>query len=98
MAFRQKSGQQGRAGPSDSDAVVRQRPVPSDLKKAIGYIRDHLSDEMSIADLVAHCGVPERTLRKHFRTFIAASPLNYWRKLRLAAARSCLLESSNNAS
>jgi adenylate cyclase len=53
---------------------------------------------MSIADLVAHCGVPERTLRKHFRTFMAVSPLKCWRQLRLAAARACLLEGSNDTS
>src|SRR5262249_32843164 len=43
-------------------------------------------------------GVSERTLRKHFRTFMAVSPLNYWRQLRLAAARSQLLEGSNTTS
>ena len=98
MALRGRVGQQGRAGPSDPDALVRQRPVPRDLKKAIGYIRDHLSGKMSIADLIAHCGVSERTLRKHFWTFMAVSPLGCWRQLRLAAARSCLLEGSNETS
>lgn len=98
MVRRGQIGQQGRAGPSDSDAPLRQRPVPRDLKKAIAYIHDHLSGKMSIADLVAHCGVSERTLRKHFRTFMAVSPLTCWRRLRLAAARSCLLEGSNKTS
>jgi adenylate cyclase len=98
MALRGQFGQQGRAGPFDPDTLVRQRPVPRDLKKAIGYIRDHLSGKMSIADLVAHCGVSERTLRKHFRKFMAVSPLKCWRQLRLAAARSCLLEGSNKTS
>jgi hypothetical protein len=42
MALRGQIGQQGRAGPFDPDTLVRQRPVPRDLKKAIGYIRDHL--------------------------------------------------------
>jgi adenylate cyclase len=78
--------------------LARHRPIPRDLKKAIDYIRDHLNGTMSIADLVAHCGVPERTLRKHFRTFIAVSPLKCWRQLRLAAARACLLEGSTNTS
>ena len=88
----------GRPGPSASDALVRYRPIPHDLKKAIDFIRGHLSGKMSVADLVAYCGVPERTLRKHFRTFMGASPLMHWRQLRLAGVRACLLEGSDNTS
>jgi AraC-like DNA-binding protein len=53
---------------------------------------------MSVADLAVHCGVPDRTLRKHFRVFMAASPLKYWRQLRLAGVRGCLLDRPQNAS
>jgi len=94
MALRGQTGQQRRSGPD----ALRQHPLPGDLKKAVDYIRDHPNGKMSIADLVAHCGVSERTLRKHFRTFMAVSPLNYSRQLRLAAARSCLLEGSETTS
>src|SRR5262249_13991994 len=69
-----------------------------DLKKAVDYIRTHLAGKMPVADLIAYCGVPERTLRKHFRAFMAASPLEFWRHLRLAAARECFLEGSNGTS
>ena len=96
--LRAQIGQRRRARPTDSDVLVRYRPIPRDLKKAIDYIRNHLNGKMSFAELVAHCGVPERTLRKHFRTFIAAAPLKYWRQLRLAGVRACLLEGSGNAS
>ena len=51
-----------------------------------------------MADLVAHCGVGERTLHKHFRAFLAVSPLAYWRRLRLAAAREELLKGLDGAS
>jgi TolB-like protein/tetratricopeptide (TPR) repeat protein len=44
-----------------------------------------------MADLVAHCGVAERTLHKKFQTFLGVSPLRYFRQLRLAAARAKLL-------
>ena len=98
MMLRGRIGQQGRAGPSGSDAPVRQCPFPGDLKKAIDYIRCHPDGKMSIADLIVHCGVSERTLRKHFRRFMAVSPLKYWRQLRLAAARSFLLDGSNTTS
>jgi TolB-like protein/AraC-like DNA-binding protein/predicted Zn-dependent protease len=85
-------------GPSASDVLVGHRAIPHDLKKAVDYVRDHPSGKMSIADLVAHCGVPERTLRKHFQAFLDVSPLEFWRQLRLAAARACLLEGSDGTS
>jgi adenylate cyclase len=42
-------------------------------------------------NLVEHCGVAERTLNAHFRTFLGLSPISYLRRLRLAAAREALL-------
>ena len=98
MALRGRIGQQESTGPVVADAPERQRPLPGDLRKSIDYIRIHLDGKMSIADLVAHCGVSERTLRKHFRRFMAVSPLKYWRQSRLAAARSFLLKGSSATS
>jgi AraC-like DNA-binding protein len=83
---------------SDWGVQALHHPMPHGLKRAIEYIRGHVNGKMSIAGLVAHCGVPERTLRKHFRTFIAVSPLRFWRQLRLAAAHACLVEGSNDTS
>src|SRR6266404_4683224 len=53
----------------DFEPLADSRPVPYDLKKAIEFIRQEGSRKISMADLVARCGVPERTLRKHFRAF-----------------------------
>jgi TolB-like protein/AraC-like DNA-binding protein len=74
------------------------RPIPYDLRKAVEFIRKGGGRRMSMVDLVAHCGIPERTLRKHFRAFMAVSPLEYWRRFRLAAAREELLKGSNSTS
>jgi TolB-like protein/AraC-like DNA-binding protein/Flp pilus assembly protein TadD len=74
------------------------RAVPSDVKRAIGYLRQARAGKLSIADLVSHCAVPERTLQKHFRAFLGMSPLDYWRRLRLAAARNELLRCPDDAS
>ena len=86
------------ADSSDLGVLALHRPIPHGLKRAIDYIRGHVNGNISIADLVAHCGIPERTLRTHFRAFIAVSPLTFWRQLRLAAARAHLLEGSNDTS
>jgi TolB-like protein/tetratricopeptide (TPR) repeat protein len=70
--------------------AVRGRPVPSDVKKAIAYMRE-AGRKLSVTDLASHCGVAERTLHKRFRAFMGASPLDYWRRLHLAEARDELL-------
>jgi TolB-like protein/AraC-like DNA-binding protein len=80
------------------EGLAHGRPIPSDLRKALRYMREDAARRISMVDLVAHCGVPERTLHKHFYAFMAASPLAYWRRLRLAAAREALLQGQNGVS
>jgi adenylate cyclase len=75
-----------------------QRPVPRDVKKAIAYLRASLCRPVSMAELVRHCGVPARTLNKHFRAFLDLSPMDYLRRLRLAAARETLLAAGSGIS
>jgi adenylate cyclase len=75
----------------ESDQSALGPAVPRDLKKAITIMRKAVSRPLSIGDLVRQCGVPERTLNKHFHTFFNLSPMRYLRRLRLAAARECLL-------
>jgi TolB-like protein/tetratricopeptide (TPR) repeat protein len=50
-----------------------------------------------MADLLRACGVAERTLRKHFRTFLGFSPLGYLRRMRLAALREELLRATERS-
>jgi TolB-like protein/Tfp pilus assembly protein PilF len=78
--------------------VARSRPVPSDVKKGLAYLRQAGDRKLSIADLVSHCAVSERTLQKHFRAFMGVSPLDYWRRLRLAKARNELLRCADDTS
>lgn len=73
-----------------------QGAVPHDVKKAIEFIRENAGQPISVRDLVAHCGVPARTLHKHFRRFIGVSPLGFWRRVRLAAARDDLLNGAGD--
>jgi adenylate cyclase len=81
----------------DPEGPAHGRPFPHDLNRAVQYMRDSVGGKISMADLVAHCGVGGRTLHKHFRAFLADSPLAYWRRLRLAAAREELLKGPDGA-
>lgn len=75
----------------DSDRLAPCPPIPHDVKMAVEFMRAAVCRPISMADLVQHCGVAERTLNKHFRTFLDVSPMRYLRRLRLAAAREALL-------
>lgn len=87
--------------PSPSlDRVLRPErgPAPRDVKKAIDYMRRNVHRKLGMADLAGAAQVAERTLRKHFRAFVGLSPLDYWRRLRLAIVREELLQGANGAS
>src|SRR5262245_41825263 len=88
------------AASSDLDRMVPARtgPAPRDVKKAIDYMRRNMGRQIATTDLAAACGVAERTLRKHFRAFVGLSPLGYFLRLRLVAAREDLLNGANGGS
>jgi TolB-like protein/Tfp pilus assembly protein PilF len=83
--------------PAECDAASR-GPVPHDVKKAVDFIRESAGRPISLSDLAAHCGVPARSLHKHFRNFLGLSPISFWRRVRLAAARAELLDGADDIS
>ena len=93
-----KSRSMGQPNVFDCGGARRGSPIPHALRKAVDYIRQDVSRRMSIANLAAHCDLPERTLRKQFQDFMGASPLEFWRRARLAAVRDRLLKGANDIS
>jgi len=81
--------------PLDDHAVRHWPPqeaaIPRDIRKALDHMRASVGDPITEAELAAISGVPERTLRKHFKRFVGLSPIAHLRRLRLAAARAELL-------
>ena len=75
-----------------SEALRRlARPVtPRDVKRAIDYIEANLDTAIGLPDLVAACGVPGRTLIKHFRDFKGTSPMRYLQNSRYQRVREAL--------
>lgn len=80
--------------------TIRRDPGPAskDVKKAIEYMRTGIARKVTMAEVAAASGVAERTLRKHFRSFIGLPPLDYLRRLRLAAVRDELVDGAKGAS
>jgi adenylate cyclase len=73
-------------------------PAPSDVKKAVDYMRQGMAGKITTINLAEVSGVAPRTLCKHFRAFVGVSPLAYLRRLRLTAVREELLKGADNYS
>ena len=65
--------------------------VPRDVRLAVAYMRRALTQRIAATELAQLCGVPERTLHRHFLVFLGHAPLVQFRRMRLAAAREALL-------
>ena len=76
---------------SEPHPAAFRAPLPRDVRRAIDYMRRSAGERISFADIAGYCGVPARTLNKHFRAFLGHSPMQYLQRLRLAAARETLL-------
>ena len=77
---------------SYTEALRRlERPImPRDVKRAIDYIEANLDTAIGLPEIVAACGVPGRTLIKHFRDFKGTSPMRYMRAARYQKVREAL--------
>jgi TolB-like protein len=77
------------------DAQQRNEPgvgaLPGGLHRAIAHMRANLGAPLGARDIAAAAGLPERTLRAHFRRFLGVSPQLWLQQARLAAVREALL-------
>ncbi|WP_281039474.1 MULTISPECIES: AraC family transcriptional regulator [unclassified Rhizobium] len=58
---------------------------PRHVKRAMDFMRAHLSDEITLEQIVIASGVSARSLQDGFRRFKGTSPMRYLRDLRLEA-------------
>jgi AraC-like DNA-binding protein len=69
----------------------RAKPIaPRDVRRALEYLHENVTEPITLGDVVRACGVPGRTLLKHFQDFKGVSPMRYLRNLRLQHARESL--------
>lgn len=67
------------------------RVASRDVRRAIDYMQGHLSEPVTLADIVAASGIPGRTLMKHFKDNRGMSPMRYLRHARLVRVREALM-------
>lgn len=86
------------AGGDSSDSAEFSPALPTDLARALGWLRTHLSEPIELERLARVSGVPPRTLESHFKTFLGTTPLGWVRRMRLARARQELIRLGPKAS
>lgn len=70
-----------------ADAPELSRALPTDLVRALKWLRGRLSEPIQLEQLAQVAGVRPRTLETHFRMFLGTTPLGWVRRMRLARAR-----------
>ncbi len=64
--------------------------VPSNLKKAIQYIRLHYSQQLTLDDLAHHCGVSKQQLIRYFKAAFHMTPIAYITDYKITRAKDLL--------
>ena len=72
---------------SSEISQLSEHNVPSYLRRAERYVESHLSDAITLDDLVKASGASMRTLYKAFDTYHNATPIGYVKRIRLDHAR-----------
>ncbi|MET8631575.1 AraC family transcriptional regulator [Streptomyces sp. NPDC004680] len=60
------------------------------ITRAIGWIREHYHEPLSIAALARLCGMSPSSFHRHFRAATSATPLQFQKTIRLQTARTLL--------
>ena len=72
--------------------------LPAPVRRAVAHMRQQIGAPLTLSDVVAAAGVPERTLHAQFRRFLGTTPAGHLRAIRLAAAREALLAAGPDCS
>jgi len=72
--------------------------LPAGLRRALAWLRGHLSEPVQLDRLADIAGVRPRTLEAQFRMFLGTTPLGWMRQMRLALARRELLHADPGTS
>ncbi len=89
-----------RAG-GDPQRALHIAPVPGQapvVANAIGIMEANLEEPLAIGEVSRRSGCTQRELERRFRRALSATPLFYYRHLRLAAARRMVLETEREVS
>ena len=67
--------------------------APVNLKNAVLYIKQHLSEKILLDDLCTHCGISKSQLSRYFKAAFGKTPMQYVTELKLSKAKDMLFKS-----
>ena len=70
--------------------------LPGFVRRADQFISEHLTDDITLDDVIAAAGVPARTLYHGFERFVGHSPKKWLRLRRIEAARADIISSDGS--
>jgi len=76
--------------------VRRQAHADSIVRQAEDWLVDHFNEPHAVAAVVAACGIPERSLKRRFKSATGSTVIDYVQNLRVEAAKR-LLEFSESS-
>ncbi|MFD2175044.1 AraC family transcriptional regulator [Rhodobacter lacus] len=77
--------------------IVASDPKLAQVRRALSWIREHLSQSVSVQEMARCAGMSDASFNRHFRAATGMSPLQYQKTLRLQAARRAILAGSEVA-
>lgn len=72
-------------------------PAPRNVRRAIEFMRAHVTDALLLEDIAVAAQTSPRSLQTAFRQFRGVTPMEYLRRLRLDGARNEMLNSAGRA-
>ncbi|MBQ8525166.1 MAG: helix-turn-helix transcriptional regulator [Clostridia bacterium] len=74
-----------------TDRTLRSiRIIPPHLKRAIGYISSHYSEQISLENLSEHCNVSKQQMIRYFKSAFGVTPVHYITDYKLSRAKELL--------
>lgn len=80
--------------PQPASLEARYGALPKTVSRAIELMESHIADSLSIAQIAALVGVSPRQLQRQFHAALGASPLQYYREIRLSKAQELVRSAS----
>jgi len=77
--------------PSRNAATIDVHPV---IKKVTRFLEERIEDNITIPELCAHIGVPQRKLERLFNRYVGCTVVQFYRHLRLQYARTLLVSTN----
>jgi len=78
-------------------SLVRRQPhADSMVRNAENWLAEHFREQLVVASVVRHCGIPERSLKRRFVSATATTLMTYVQNLRIEEAKR-LLETGSTA-